>query len=370
MSVVTNDLREKAVLAEVIKRIPTNFPLHTLARDLTGNMGRGDKIDIPVYSDSLTAEDASTSTGASVDVTIQTAAATPRTLSVDQHKAIFLDVPKMSRLFDVSGAWAGQVADLLLQKMNMVIDDSIMTDWIQSAYHATAGTYWTGAAGASLDTTKINTAIALATSQDGAEVSDLTFILSPYGVGSLMNIAGYTPDPGFIGNDRVGLNRLGFINGIPVVISQRVTTRLTAAITAATVASNVATLTITPPASGIGSTYANHPFVPGMLATTSGLTANASSAVAITSVTPTQVVLPITAADGAMADGVGTITVDVAVNGILNRKLAFVARPQVPEVRIVPRQNRDSDVLQCTAVWGRTTIPGAFIAMGSPRNAI
>lgn len=70
------------------------------------------------------------------------------------------------------------------------------------------------------------------------------------------------------------------------------------ATTAVSVTANVATATVA----------AGHNVVAGTVITTTGLTVNATAPTTVSSVTATTVVYPLTAADGVMFDGVGTIT--------------------------------------------------------------
>lgn len=353
------DLRSKAVLAALIDRISARYPLSSIFTDLGPAMKLGDSIDIPTFTDALTVQDASSS-GASVALTIETASATANNLVIDKHKAVFLDIPKFQRMFDLEGAWASQIANTILTKLWNYVDADLYDDLVLNAGFSTSGAYWVNAEADALGTADINLAMAKMLAQDGVRKEDLVWVFNPYGSGSLANISAWQPQPSFLGGDKLGHPTIGFLNGVPVVESQKVRSQITAACTAVSISSNVATVTVP----------SGHGFVPGMKITISGITTPLTVAAAISAVTATTLTVPLTASDGAMADGAGTVTCNISCNGLVHRPWAFRAMSQMPEIRIVPREARDSDVLQATMLWGKKSLAGAFIGLGSPREAV
>ena len=127
---------------------------------------------------------------------------------------------------------------------------------------------------------------------------------------------------------------------------------LSVATSAVTIASNVATATVPE----------GHGMLPGMLVTTSGLTTDVTTPVAITSVGPTSIVFPLTDCDGAMADGVGTI--------VHQRANALVVFAQSAQVQGEATENdnkylRKGVTLQVTDAGIYTgTTPYHFISVG------
>lgn len=98
----------------------------------------------------------------------------------------------------------------------------------------------------------------------------------------------------------VGQGALFSVNGRPYYQTSHLDSKVgdnTVATTASTISSNIGTQTV---ASG-------HGIIRGQLVTTTGLTANASTATVVTQTSATSVACAITAGDGAQADGVGSV---------------------------------------------------------------
>jgi hypothetical protein len=152
---------------------------------------------------------------------------------------------------------------------------------------------------------------------------------------------------------------IGRLHGVPVVRSQDVPKSLAVATTAVSITSNVATATVA----------AGHGFVPGMVISSSGLTTNVTSAT-ISSVTATTIVYPCTASNGAMADGVGTLTCAATFNVLLHRPWNFISKRQAPDIRIVPTSGKIQDELQFDSIWGVKSLAGAAVTLLSPATSV
>ena len=106
-----------------------------------------------------------------------------------------------------------------------------------------------------------------------------------------------------------------------------------------------------------------------MVISTTGHTTNATNAT-ISSVTATTIVYPLTASDGALADGVGTITCSRTFNGLLHLPWAFRAVQQVPDLQVVAASGKIQDELQADAIWGFKALSGSFVSLLSPATSV
>ena len=86
----------------------------------------------------------------------------------------------------------------------------------------------------------------------------------------------------------------------------------------------------------------------------------------VTSVTATTVVYPLVGADGAMADGVGTIEIQATESVMMDLSHVFAAQQRMPSARVVPYWNRTSDALQVASIWGRIGRAGRVRVINSP----
>lgn len=357
------DNRAKAVRSALIDKVSTTFSLKNLLTDMnaTGELGKGDTVEIPTRS-AVQIEQVSTGTGA-LAMSVQTNTATPNELKIDQHYGAIVEIGKMNEKYDLNGTWAPQLASQVKIELDTYIGTDVFKRALlyQGAWAAgsTAPSTWVNPTGVALTQDMTELALAQMLNQKGVTFDGLEWILGPFGVGSLRRIAGFnaaTP----VGGGSLGMRQVGELHGIPVRVTQVAPESIAVATTAVVVASNVATATVA----------AGHGIVAGMPLTSAGHTVNATTAVAVTSTTETTVVYPLTTGDATLADGVGVLTVNMSIGGLVYKPWAFFAEGKVPTVNIYPRTGgKIVDELQAEAFWGSKGLPGCFVAIGSPRRA-
>lgn len=359
MSVTTNDARSKAVLTALIDKVSTNYALSNILTDMGSAMKQGESIDIPTRGTAATIEDASSS-GTPSEMTIQSQSPTANTLTVNKHQGSFIEVGKISDIFDMEGAWSSQMAAQVLTELGDAVDQDMYDELILTAAYDTSATYHVNPGAAALSTTHTRTALAKMLKQKGVRREGLVWVFDPYGEQSLADITAWQADPGLLQVGDLGLPTVGRLHGIPVVTSQSVRNSRSIACTAVSITSNVATVTV---ASG-------HGLVPGDKITITGITTELTTAAAITAVTSTTLTVPLTASNGAMGDGAGTVLCNKTYNSLVYMPWAFKRMQQVPSIRIVPREAYDSDVLQATMIWGKKALAGSCVVIGSPKESL
>ena len=212
----------------------------------------------------------------------------------------------------------------------------------------------------------VNEAEARMREQDGVANSqgDLFWLVSPKAAASIKNAADFSYDSVSPQQGGLGLPLIGSINGIPVYTHNAMpggvdSLRQQVATSAVSVSSNVATATV---ASG-------HGFVAGQQIWTAGLTTNVAvgSPATITSVGATSIVYPLTASDGALADGVGTIYSASSMAALVYRPWLWYAMDgEIPFVELVKREANAGYGLQLFQHLGRAMATGAAIIMHAP----
>jgi hypothetical protein len=362
MSVTTTDLRSKAVLSTLIDKVSTLNSVSSIFTDLGAALAFGESIDIGT-TDTVTVSQAHTS-GAPNQMTIQSATNTANNLVVDKTPGAFLEIPKLSRIFDLEGAFASQKADQILTTIEDAIDQDCVDALLTAAWdNGATPAYWINAAAATVTAAMTFNAMATMLAQKGVRKESCAWMMHPFGAASIASLADFKPYTGVAGSgapSAFGAPFIGTLYGIPVIENQSIRNRFTVATTQVVVASNVATATVA----------AGHNIVSGMKLTSAGHTANASSAVTVGTVTATTIAYPLVTGDATLADGVGTLTIDATCNALVYKPWTFIRRRQLPEIRVVPRVDYDSDVLQATSLYGRKCLAGSAVFLGSPRNAI
>lgn len=346
------DARSKKVYDALIDKVSTIAQLRSLATDMGVAMQKGEVIDIPTRS-AIQIEDASN--GASM--TVQTIEPSANTLTVDSHKGAIVGIPKLNRMLNMEGSYYDQLAQQILTEIGSYMDQA----WYDTVLRDGAGTaaLVVNPAGDALSIDDTENALAIMTDQKGVRLDRCVWCFSAYGIGSLRRNSAWQPNTQGPEKGVLGMPVIGMLHGAPVVQSQDVLKTLSIATSAVTIATNVATATV---AEG-------HGFVPGMVISTTGLTTNATDAT-ITSVTATTIVFPLTASNGALADGVGTITCTRSFNSLIHMPWTFKRELQVPDVNIVPVSNAIQDNLQADAIWGFTALPGSAVALLSPASSV
>lgn len=120
MTVSTVDGRAKAVLAELLDKQSTEYPLSALYTDVTPELGvmKGQSIDIVARATPISFEDGT----ADADLTSQAQSGTANNLVVDQMPAANVDLPALQNEFDLGGNWASGLATQILTELNDQID--------------------------------------------------------------------------------------------------------------------------------------------------------------------------------------------------------------------------------------------------------
>lgn len=319
---------------------------------------RSDIIEVPGIG-SLTVADGSAS-GSAQDVSNQQVNPSVLTLTADEEPAIFVEVEQMKNEQIMDGAYYDQVAMQAMSQLRTNVDFRIINNFTRTVAFDAAGTYHVNVASDALVRTDILQAKAALEAQDGAH--SLALVMSAYGWNSVLNLAEFIPN--FTASEQgiLGIPKIGTVFGIPVYMSNGILSGATVDTTAVTVASNVATATVA----------AGHGFVAGMKIKNSGLTDSGTNTgtVAITSVTATTIVFPFTAANGAQADGVGTLTDQSEQNLMLDIPHCYVALQKLPSVREVPYFNRTSNSLQISAIMGKLARTNKLRVIHTPLQSL
>ena len=326
-----------------------------MVTDLREPLMKGDTIEVPsIGALSVIASGAT-----------PTAAAAPTTsvlsLVADREPWINVEVGNVAETQLMDGYWAPQVAGDAIKRLRNNMDEHFLGEYLaRTIAYDTSATYHDNVAGDSLQQTDLVTSIARLLSVDGVVMQDLELFVSSFGQASIMNIAGFIPNFSAAENGSLGIPRLGYVNGVPVYMTNSITRSLAVATTAVSVATNVATATV----------GAGHGLVPGMTILSSGHTVNTPSAVAITSVGTNSVSYPLTTGDTAgMADGTGLLTSQSSMNVLLNKAQVFTAIQKAIGVRLVAHDDSTGTAMQISTIWGRVARAGHVRVLHSPANA-
>lgn len=350
------DAARKAVqsaLLDTWSRGPSLLPLLT---NLGPVVRGGDSVDVP-YIGSLTVATSESQAVSSTSVSVHT-------LTVNRPKFINqgLTMAQMAQLLNGNDAFAQQITRASSGQLANAIERDIIEHMITSSGVA----YHVNLAGDAVTDDDVNEAEARMREQDGVANSqgDLFWLVSPKAAASIKNAADFSYDSVSPQQGGLGLPLIGSINGIPVYTHNAMpggvdALRQQVATSAVSVSSNVATATV---ASG-------HGFVAGQQIWTAGLTTNVAvgSPATITSVGATSIVYPLTASDGALADGVGTIYSASSMAALVYRPWLWYAMDgEIPFVELVKREANAGYGLQLFQHLGRAMATGAAIIMHAP----
>jgi hypothetical protein len=350
------DAARKAVqsaLLDTWSRGPSLLPLLT---NLGPVVRGGDSVDVP-YIGSLTVATSESQAVSATSLSVYT-------MTVNRPKFINqgLTMAQMAQLLNGNDAFAQQITRASSGQLANAIERDIVEHIIAStgvAYHVNL------AADAIIDD-DLNAAEAVMREQDGVAntMGDLAWVVSPRAAASIKNAADFSYDSVSPLQGGVGLPMLGSINGIPVYTHNALpgavdALRQQVATSAVSITSNVATATV---ASG-------HGFVAGQQIWTSGLTSNVpvDTPVTITSVTATTIVYPLTASNGALADGVGTIYSASSMAMLIHRPWIYYGMDgEIPAVELVKREANAGYGLQLFQHLGRAMATGAAVIVHAP----
>jgi len=269
------------------------------------------------------------------------------TLTVD--KVVFYNefiglLPDMQYM---DGVWQQRNADRLFGHAVDQIETYAVEEYtnVTAWTTGTDSTYHDNVAGAALTTAMVRNSIASMTRVKGVRRQNLLWGLTPQGVAEFKEKLGstwqYQTQNPAQATSALGVPVIGFVDGIPAVELTCGLESKTAAATASAISSNVLTITVP----------AEHGFVAGQRITTSGGTANVTSATAITSTTATTIVVALTACDDA-SNGAMTVTAADAENLLVDTANVFGALQKTPTIRVVPDPESAGDALQLVAPCG------------------
>ena len=261
------------------------------------------------------------------------------------------------------GQYPEQMIRRIVGTMKEYIDRQLVEYMLQSLAYDTSATYHGNVAADAVTAGDIANLIGAAKDQDGYNGDGWAWVGNPRFTASVHSNTAYVPNPSApTGN--LGLPQLGVLNGIPyyehnAVPGGQLAMRQQIATSAVTISSNVATATVA----------AGHGFVPGQIIYTTGLTTNVpiGTPVAITSVTATTIVYPLTASDGALADGIGTIY-SASSMALLVRsdRIAYAQDRTSPTPMLVKRETNAGYTMQLFLKYGRIGLAGGVWVLHAP----
>jgi hypothetical protein len=350
------DAARKAVqsaLLDTWSRGPSLLPLLT---NLGPVVRGGDSVDVP-YIGSLTVATSESQAVSATSLSVYT-------MTVNRPKFINqgLTMAQMAQLLNGNDAFAQQIT----RASSGQLANAIERDIVEHIITSTGVAYHVNLAADAVTDEDINAAEAVMREQDGVAnaMGDLAWVVSPRAAASIKNAADFSYDSVSPQQGGVGLPMLGSINGIPVYTHNALpgavdALRQQAATSAVSVSTNVATATVP----------AGHGFVAGQQIWTSGLTTNVAvgSPATITSVTATTIVYPLTASDGALADGVGTIYSASSMAMLIHRPWIYYGMDgEIPAVELVKREANAGYGLQLFQHLGRAMATGAAVIVHAP----
>jgi hypothetical protein len=350
------DAARKAVqsaLLDTWSRGPSLLPLLT---NLGPVVRGGDSVDVP-YIGSLTVATSESQAVSATSLSVYT-------MTVNRPKFINqgLTMAQMSQLLNGNDAFAQQIT----RASSGQLANAIERDIVEHIITNTGVSYHVNLAADAVSDEDLNAAEAVMREQDGVAnaMGDLAWVVSPRAAASIKNAADFSYDSVAPLQGGVGLPMLGSINGIPVYTHNALpgavdALRQQVATSAVSISTNVATATVP----------SGHGFVAGQQIWTSGLTTNVpvGTPVTITSVTATTIVYPLTAGDGALADGVGTIYSASSMAMLIHRPWIYYGMDgEIPAVELVKREANAGYGLQLFQHLGRAMATGAAVIVHAP----
>lgn len=321
----------------------TNFLADRLRKaELDEDARDGDALDfleLPTY----TVGDGVDSGGALQNVTVNQLGLTGGNIDVVDHPAIIVEVGEkdLAQIFANVGI-ANQLGDTLMSQLRNEFDTRLNSTARTTAYD-TSATYHDNVANAAL-TKEILFGSGGKVERGGAMPGAVEVWISPEAEGAFAALETFAREAGNT-SEQMGAPVIGRVGSLAIVKSRQVPYRRSIAVTSSAIASNALTLTV---ASG-------HQVVPGMRISTSGLSANISSAspAAVSSVTGTTIVAPLTSGDNA-TNGAGTCRVESSECVVIDRGNCHCAIQMMPRLELEPGpQARISKTLKCFALFGR-----------------
>lgn len=354
------DNAKKAVLDFLQDNWTRGPSILDLLTDLGPVVRGGDSVDVP----SKPAATVNTSEAGAVEA----ASFNTTTLVVNRNKFINQGITQTqySQLLNGSGKVAEQIARANAGALFNSIDRDVIEYLIRDVASASAANHVNVAASAVTDN-MVNNVEASIREQDGIATASagLFWLLSPRAAAALKSVTEYIPSVPQSQQGVLGLPMVASVNGIPAYMHNGVPGAVEAlrqqiATSAVTVTGNVATATVA----------AGHGFVAGQQIYTTGLSANAGTPavpVTISAVSATTITFPLTAADGALADGVGVIYSASSMALLCYTPWIFYALDGlVPYVELVKREANSGWTHQMFQNLGRVAHSGSVRVLHAP----
>ncbi len=348
MATSVTDQRAKYVLQELADLASRNDFLMDKMTSLSSQVRRGESIDIPSVADFTVDSDAASGTRRSV-----TNAAL--NLLVDRHPGIFLDIPAITAIQNLEGAWAPNIARQAMIQLKNKMDDDLVEYMVQTLAYDTSATYHDNVGSDDLTEADILNCLAAIKNQGGVFSQNLAFAFNPYGMANFSKLDNFVPNFSQAEAGNLGIPQVATLYGVPVYETTSVKRGRTVAASASAVSSGEFTFTVA----------AGHGVVPGMTIIASGGTNNIASAVAVDSVTATEIVATSGSATDA-SNGAMTVTIQSCENLLFDRSHVFTAAQALPSMRILEREQSSSDEMQVTSLWGREGRVGRVRVLHSP----
>ncbi len=350
----------KNVVGELLDTWTSGQAVSALFTNLGPVTRGGDAVDVP-YKAAGTVNTSESASPAALSVSVDA-------MTVSRQKFINQAVSRAQ--YDQLLGGSGKIANQLSRSLGGDLQNAIDRDLIEymASVAGTSVDYHVNLAADAVTDLDVNQAEALMLAQQGVKHDRLFWLVNPYAVASIKSATDYVPS---LAGERgeLGIPMMGSLNGIPVythalVPGNATASRYSVATTAVTVATNVATATVTVPTGA-----ASHGFVVGQMIYTTGLTANVpvGTPVAISAVTATTITYAVTAGDGAMADGVGSIISASSFAMLGNADwLFFAADGEIPDVSMVERTDAAGWALKLYQQIGRAGHAGSVVILHAP----
>lgn len=356
------DLRAKAVLSKIADLQSRSSYIIDKMSNLSAPLGKGDSVQVGSLAD-FTISSAVDGSLVPQALSAQAPSMSALTLTADLEPAAAIRIGRMDSLQALDGGYLAANSETALLNLRNSMDSDFALYVLRSmaTETTTLNSYHSNVAGDSLVADDIHNAIAIQLAQAGSDFNRLALFLHPYAYASMLSAADFVYNV-VPSDSALGPKKIGMFFGVPVYVSQSIPAARTIATTGVSVTSNVATVTC----------GTAHGLAAGMKVTIAGITTALSTATAITSISSTTVfTIPLTACNGAMADGVGTVTVESCENLLIDTGHAYVANSGLmPNVRIVPESLYTSDILQVSAIWGRVGRLGRASVICSPKSSV
>lgn len=321
----------------------------------------GDAFDVPTIGDMTVNADGS------ADATADSLSITNLRLLVDQEPSIVVRLTRrqQEQLLGGNGAFVQQVAKMADTNMSNYLDRDVLNYGLGLAYD-TAATYWVNPGGLTITRNHLLQGKAYLAGQRGATGQYMCFMDS-WCEAAVRGLLGFTATQLPVAEAAMmatyGVEVIGRIDGVWIAITNenpgsQARGQRTVTSSAYANVSNVQTITV----------GAGHNIVPGNFVTFNTITAggDVATAVAVTSVTATTVVIPNSGGNSAATE-VGSITVRGAVNIMADMGHFWKGMsPLGVKVKIVELATNTGANMVISPLYGRVGRAGRVIAVGSP----